>query len=128
MAEEIHRALAKESYDVIIASQYGMTNYVDYFGGTSALFEELELGQFLGQRSYSALQSMRLNLMKKKLALHIRKVLPHYQGVTVVSEKEAALVKTMIPDYQGKLEIIPNGVDCAENQPLYSRRERVGLI
>jgi len=66
--------------------------------------------------------------MKRKVRRHVRRVVPKFESVTVVSEQERRLVKEILPDYQGKLEVIPNGIDCAYNRSDLSREGRRGLV
>ena len=46
MADLICSLISKNKYDLVIASQLSMAAYHDCFGGTPAIFEELELGLF----------------------------------------------------------------------------------
>ena len=47
----------------------------------------------------------------KKCGLYERRLFPQFQAVTMVSEMDRQAVRRAIPDFNGHLEVIPNGVD-----------------
>ncbi len=109
MAQKIKQALAKQPYDLIIASQLTMAGYSQYFGNTPALFEEIEIGVFYEQSNQGASVKSRLRnkLTWAKHRRYLNNLLPRFKAATVVSEPEQRLLAHVAPAYK-TVEVIPN--------------------
>jgi len=107
---------ARHSFDVVIASELGSAPYALLLDQTPCVLEGLELvvihEQFADQRN--PVRAMRYGLTWWKLSRFIARLLRQFEGCTVVSEQECALVLGIRPDYGG-LAVVPNGVDLETN-------------
>jgi glycosyltransferase involved in cell wall biosynthesis len=114
MESVIRRALARVSFDVIIASDITMASYGRLFGETAAILEELETGAYHQRltEAGSHLEKIRYRLTWAKLGAYLRRVLPRFRHCTVVSEDERRLLGQLAPGYSD-VEVVPNGVDLA---------------
>ncbi len=115
-SEEIAR-LASEAgksgaYDVAIASEIDMIQYILGLPVRVKIFEEIEVTTLYEQFFYQKqpLKRLRSGLTWKKLSRYLRNTLPRFDGVTVVSEQELERIREILPDYRS-IEVIPNGVD-----------------
>ncbi len=126
----IRATLRKGKYDLVIASQLTMASYLPSFRNVPALFEEMELGSFYEQNSRKTSFSSRLrNRMSWfKLQMYIAHLLKRFNAGTVVSEMEFEIVKHNFPEYQEKIEILPNGLDLREYKNVKRERRPRHLI
>lgn len=112
MEAAIRKALQKERFDLVIASEWQMTAYRQCFAGQAALFEEMEIGVPHGLYANAASLPARLRqgLTWAKFSRYMAQVLAGGQPCTVVSEEEKRLLEKVVPDNQN-ISVIPNGVD-----------------
>lgn len=113
MADTIRHLLARQSYDLIIASQLTTAAYADLFGDVPALLEEVELGTYYQQvtASSSPIQHLRSRLMWAKQSAYVRRQLAFFRTCTVVSQQEQTLLRRVAPDAP-TAELLPNCVDA----------------
>ena len=105
---------ATQHYDLVIASQLHMAPYALLRPGTPRLLEELELA-ILHEQFYSAsrLRSrLRYGLTWWKTRRYVAGLLRQFDGATVVSERELAIIRPLAPGGL-PLVVVPNGVDVA---------------
>ena len=114
MRQSIDQVLSVEKYDLVIASQIGTAVYGQYFRRLPALLEEVEVGVLYEQfiKATSPWQRLRYGLTWIKHQYYLVRLLRHYRGCTVVSEREQQLLARAAPNYRA-VEVIPNGVDLA---------------
>lgn len=110
----IKQTLANDKFDLLIASQWQMAGYSQFFGDTPALFEEVELGVFYGQYAGArAVRSqLRYGLTWAKHRLYLARLLKDFQACTVVSEQEQQLLAEAVPDFEN-VAVIANCIDLA---------------
>lgn len=129
MRHQIEKALATQSYDVVVASQFDMAVYSPYFRGLPALFEEVELG-VLYERFACAptlLQRIRAGLTWLKHRRYLTSLFRYFRVCTVVSNRERQLLSTLTPDPQF-VAVIPNGVDLTGYQTIPRRPQPDTLV
>lgn len=107
---------AKDGFDLAIFSQIITAPYVAALGTASIprLFEEVELTviweKFVAAR-HPAVRG-RYGLTWWKTRSFVVRLMREFDGCTVVSNQEARLVRSLLPDY-GFVSVIPNGVDVS---------------
>ena len=108
--------IERNNFDLIIASQLSMASYFSCFGGIPAIFEELEIGLFLGQaeNSKSLLRRFRHRMTWIKLQRYLSWLLESFERCTVVSAQECDLFSQNFPLHRKKIEIIPNCVQMKD--------------
>jgi glycosyltransferase involved in cell wall biosynthesis len=104
-------------YDLVMASQLDMAEYVHLLPDTPAVLEELEVGLFIDAMVHgcSPLARLRARLTWLKLSAYLRRTLPTFAACTVVSELERAYVRQAAPMYRD-VETIPNAIDLARHE------------
>lgn len=109
MEQRIRQTLAKERFDLVIASQLTAASYAPAFGDVPALFEEPEVGllydQFANAKSIG--QRIRQGLTWAKHRRYVARILKYFRACTVVSEREREILLQCAPDYRA-IEVIPN--------------------
>jgi glycosyltransferase involved in cell wall biosynthesis len=112
----VEEVSAHDSFDVVMASQLGAAPYALLLAQRPRVFEEVELAvlheQFSQQRNLISVA--RYGLTWWKLSRFIARLLPEFEGCTVVSERERDLVTRIVPAYDS-LAVVPNGVDLEAN-------------
>jgi polysaccharide biosynthesis protein PslH len=111
MAGCIRQALESGSFDVVVASQWYMADYLKEMPGTPAIFEEVEVGVFIDrvQQAPNLASRVRHGLTTLKMQGYFRSLMERFSASTVVSEEEAQLLRGMVGS-QAQIEVIPNGV------------------
>jgi sugar transferase (PEP-CTERM/EpsH1 system associated) len=116
MAAQIHEALQHHKFDLVIASEIGpglgMAPYVAGLNSIPRVIEDLELSMIWNkvqaQNTWTGQVRYGLTWWKqKRYAAHL---LRQFEGCTVASEQERALIKSIAPGFE-PLAIVPNGVD-----------------
>lgn len=111
MADLVRAACAERRYDLVIASQIQMAPYALMVDDTPRLLEEMELATIREQGLYGGwARRARYGLTWIKTARFVRRMLERFDGCTVVSAQERALLARAAPDYR-RVWIVPNGVD-----------------
>jgi glycosyltransferase involved in cell wall biosynthesis len=129
MAEEISRVLQEQPIHLVIASQWWTAVYWKAFAHLPSIYEEVELGFFAGQMEQAASPRERLRhrLTWLKLQLYLRRLLPHFNACTVVSEIEKTMLQEIIPNYRD-IYVIPNCINPADYADFRSRPQPDTLI
>lgn len=114
LEQEVARAVSSRRYDLVIASQIDMVPYALDIPVPLKVFEEIELTtqyeQVTGQKN--PVKRMRSALTWRKLAQFLKRTMPQFDGITVVSEQERRRICEVIPGFE-KITVIPNGVDLS---------------
>ncbi|MCB0207888.1 MAG: glycosyltransferase [Anaerolineae bacterium] len=129
MKQTIQDTLSTGDYDLVIASQFDMAVYSEYFKCLPAIFEEIEVGVIYGryQQAKSVWHRLRSGLTWTKHRRYLAGQLKNFQAATVVSQQEKAIISNKV--YQGQLlEVIPNCVDIASYEAVEETPEPNKLI
>jgi glycosyltransferase involved in cell wall biosynthesis len=115
MAAKIKEEVAKSKYDLVIASQFDMAVYREYFKAIPAIFEEVEIGIFYQQYKHAKnnLLKIRYGLTWWKHRNYLHKLLQEYHAVTVVSETEQRLLAQQVGS-ETHYRVMPNFIDTLE--------------
>ncbi len=120
MARRVEIALVSGTIQVVIANEIDMAAYGLRTKKYSipALLEELETSTLYEQfrQAQKTKNRLRYGLTWFKLKTYIRHLARHYQAITVVSERERALVQSIVGQTQTLLQVLPNGADLATYQ------------
>lgn len=113
--EQAIQGAESENYDLVIVSQIDMAIYRKLIRKIPALLEEVEIGVLHQNYNQSpfGLKRLRHGLTWFKHRIYLRRLLRDFSACTVVSEKEAELVRQIAPACK-KLTVIPNGIDLEE--------------
>lgn len=121
---EINRLVAdsvrRKAFDVIIASTLEAAPYVLQATGVPRILEEHNFTTDWMQERYldqgDPIRKTTAWITWQKCQRYERQLYPHFQAVTMVSERDRQAVKKIMPEYSGRLEVIPNGVDLESCQ------------
>jgi len=119
MEELVRDVSNREHFDILIASCLEVAPYLLQIKHTPRILEEHNFTtlwmheRFLDQDG--VLRRAAGWVTWQKCRRYERWLYPQYQAVTMVSEKDARAVREAMPDYRGRLEVIPNGVDLETN-------------
>ena len=129
MAQRIQEILAKEKFDLIIASQLGTAIYGKNFLEHPAIFEELEMGVLYEEftQAKSNWQKFRSGLTWEKHRRYVKRILKNFELCTVVSEQEKQLVSNFIID-DLSVDIIPNFITFSDFSDFDATPEQNRLI
>jgi polysaccharide biosynthesis protein PslH len=125
----IRQTLAARQYDVVIASQINLAFYRYCFSHLPAIFEEVEVGSMYEQYAHapSPWQRLRYGLTWIKHRQYLSSLLRQYDLCTVASERERQLLTQAITR-DGRIEVIPNGVDLASYADVHEEVRPNSLI
>jgi glycosyltransferase involved in cell wall biosynthesis len=129
MAALIGRVLQENEIDLVIASQWRTAAYHSAFAHVPAIYEEVETGVLTSKMAQAAtpLQRLRHYLPLLKLRFYLRRLLPRFQAVTVVSEDEKTLLRQLVPGYQA-IHVVPNGIYTADYENVQAAPQPDTLI
>jgi glycosyltransferase involved in cell wall biosynthesis len=115
MDSQTKDAIAKQKFDLVIASQYNMGAYASSFKGIPAILDEIELGSLHQTLSQSILNpnQFRRYLTWTKHRKYISNLVGNYRICTVASAPEKELLSRLAPK-SVQIRIIPNCVNLAE--------------
>lgn len=116
MAGAIRAAVDGEDFDLVIASQVVMASYRACFRDLPALLEEMEIGIYVQKyrQAETLLKRLRYGLTWWKQKVYLERLLSGFQGVTVVSELERALLLGAI-HCPIEVDVVPNGIELQNN-------------
>lgn len=116
MAERV-QALANRT-DVVIASQLQTMRYLELVPDKPGLLEEAEITVFHDavQNTQGKTAHFRAQLTLTKLENTLRRMMKRGIAMTVVSEAEHDFIRQIAPG-DGRIEVIPNGVDTRTHHP-----------
>jgi glycosyltransferase involved in cell wall biosynthesis len=129
MEQAIRKEVSSGSYDLVIASQFYMADYLKGFARIPAIFEEAEVGVFTdaAEQADHWLRQTRNKLTLFKLRSYFRTLLPNFSFSTVVSETEKKYLANLVPNYQS-IEVIPNGVNLASYENVQEKPQPGSMI
>jgi glycosyltransferase involved in cell wall biosynthesis len=129
MEQAIRKEVSSGSYDLVIASQFYMADYLEGFARIPAIFEEAEVGVFTdaAEQADHWLRQTRNKLTLYKLRSYFRTLLPNFSFSTVVSETEKKYLANLVPNYQS-IEVIPNGVNLASYENVQEKPQPGSMI
>ena len=115
MAVLAKKVSGRETFDVVVASTQRAAPYA-LLVDLPRVFEEVELTVLHDKfaRAENLVSKIRYGLMWWKQARYMGRLLPQFDGCTVVSERERDLVMRVMPEYDS-LAVVPNGVDLEVN-------------
>lgn len=122
MSRLVASTLAAQAFDAVIASTEMMADYVLQApsGTTKILEEHNSMTRWMHERyreQSGALQRLRCWASWLKTRQYEARLFSRFDLVTMVSEQDQAVCRTDLPGYRGRVEVAPNGVDCAHNRP-----------
>ncbi len=125
----IERTLSSGDYDLVIASEWEMASYGPCIRGTTALFEDIELGVLYGQyaAANSVSQRLRQGLTWLKHQRYLSRLLTDFNACTVPSHNELELFKNTVPDYKN-VAVISNCINLADYSSVRTELQPLSLI
>lgn len=119
MAQLIKTIVDRQSFDVVIASTMAMAQYALQVDATPRILEEHNFTTLWMEERFRRQSSWLHRLagwITWQKCLYYEKLLyPLFQAVTMVSQNDLQAVEKYIPNFPGRLEVIPNGVDVNSN-------------
>ena len=111
LARLVEPTVRERQIDLVIASELDMLPYARQQRLAPRLVEDLEVTTYRDQLEpgRSGAARLRALLTWLKLRAYLRRVLPDFAAVTVVSQREQALLEGLAPAY-GRISLIPNAV------------------
>jgi glycosyltransferase involved in cell wall biosynthesis len=118
MAKRVEMLARQGVVDVIVGSQFQTMRYLELAPEIPAVLEEMEVTSFHDRVDHAAGASGRLRaqLTLTKMENAVRTLLKRGVAMTVVSEAERQHMQPLTPE-NGRIEVIPNGVDTHMNRP-----------
>ena len=122
MSQAAAHRLQEQSFDAVIVSTEMMAAYALQAppGAARILEEHNSLTRWMQERyvgQTSADQRLRCWASWQKTRLYEARLFRQFDLVTMVSAQDQAVCLSDLPGYHGHVEVVPNGVDCAHNQP-----------
>ncbi len=133
MRELVQGTLATNTYQLAITSTKGMAEYAKHLppGIIRVLEEHNSLSRQMWerfQRETHPVQRLRCWASWQKTRRYEAAVLRRHHLAIMVSEEDRRASISVLPDYAGRIEVVPNGVDCQHNQPGLATAEPNTLI
>lgn len=125
-------ALRSRPYAAVIASTGMMIDYaLQAQPGTVKVLEEHNSSTRWMQERYeqqsNAVQRLRCWVSWQKARRYEARLFRRFDLVTMVSEQDQRVSRSL-PGYPGRVEVVPNGVDCAHNRPGLARPRPSSLV
>ena len=122
MQQLVNETLRHHSFDTVIASTGMMANYGLQVSPrvVKVLEEHNSLTRWMGSRHSAQtrpLQKLRSWVSWQKTRRYEARLFNRFDLVTMVSQQDQAVCRADLPGYHGRVEVIPNGVDCTYNRP-----------
>jgi glycosyltransferase involved in cell wall biosynthesis len=121
MSGLLQNALAEKAFQAVIASTQAMSTYALQMPSSTAriLEEHNSLTRLMWERyqgQTSALQRLRCWASWQKARRFEARLFPQFDLVTMVSAQDCA-ISQILPGHGGRVEVVPNGVDCQQKRP-----------
>ncbi len=114
MAQWVEAEMAHGDYEAVIASQLPTAGYVEKYQGPVKIFEEVEVGVYLGRiEAQRGLNGFGPRLTWFKSAQYLRRLLASFDAATVVSAPEKRALAQLGID-TSHVSLIPNGIDVEQ--------------
>jgi glycosyltransferase involved in cell wall biosynthesis len=113
--------MAGTSFDVVIASTTGMAAYTGQARELPKVLEEHNCWSRWAWERYRR-QTVPWRRLRRwvswwKRSQYESRLYRQFDLCTMVSEQDKAAARRILPDYGGRIEVVPNGVDCHRNRP-----------
>ncbi len=133
MRDLVARTLRAEAYDVVIASTEMMAEYALMApGDTPKILEEHNAMTRWARERYEgtsgAVQRARCWVSWQKGRWYERRSFPRFDLVTLVSQQDRQATLEVIGAGGPRVEVVPNGVDCAHNRPGLAQPRPASLV
>ncbi len=107
----IRARAAERAFDLALASEVDMLLYPLALPRVKRVIDAVELSAFQSNAARATgVNRFRMRLMWSKWRRFVNATLAHYDGVTAVSDAEAALIRSVAPACR-RLQVVPNGAD-----------------
>jgi len=122
MSDLVARTLSAKTYDAIVASTEMMADYaLQAPPGTVRILEEHNAMTRWARERYEgtsgAVQRARCWVSWQKGRWYERRSYPRFDLVTLVSQQDRQATLEVVGTGGPRIEVVPNGVDCAHNRP-----------
>jgi glycosyltransferase involved in cell wall biosynthesis len=122
MSRLAQQVLGQDTFDLIVASTEVMAAYALQAppGMVKVLEEHNSMTRWMRERYLAqrvSVQRLRCWLSWQKARAFERRLLRRFDLCTMVSEQDRAASQALLPPGQGRIEVVPNGVDCEYNHP-----------
>ena len=133
MSRAAARWLQTQAFDAVIASTEMMAAYALHAPPATAtiLEEHNSLTRWMQERyaeQTSAVQRLRCWASWQKTRRYEARLFKQFDLVTMVSAQDRAVCQSDLPGYRGRVEVVPNGVDCAHNRPGLAQPRPASLV
>lgn len=114
-AAAVEQAAARFKPDLVLAMQIDVAPYARRVPTAPRILEELELGYLFeqSQRAGDPRRRLRAQLTALQHRRYVHALLRDFAAVTVVSEREATLVRQIVGRRPLAIAVVPNGADVA---------------
>ena len=126
MTQAVRDILAHTDFDAVIASTETMAAYACLAPRSSVRI--LEEHNSWSRRAWdryreqdSALQRLRCWISWHKIRRYEARLFPKFDACVMVSEQDRNTSLDVLAGHHGRIEIVPNGVDCQRNRPGLTR-------
>ncbi|MEO8609062.1 MAG: glycosyltransferase family 4 protein [Chloroflexota bacterium] len=118
MAKRVELLARQGVIDVMVSSELQTMRYLELAPEIPSILEEIEITSFHDrvQRAPGTSSRLRAQLTLTKMENALRSLLNRGVAFTVVSEAERHYMQPLAPE-NGRIEVIPNGVDTKVNHP-----------
>jgi len=133
MRDLVAQCVRERTFDLIIASTAGMADYAFMLPEpvTRILEEHNSSARWMRER-YEAqralLQRLRCWGTWQKIRRYDARLFTRFDLVTMVSDEDRQACHTQLPGFRGRVEVVPNGVDCSHNRPGLAVRRPDSLV
>lgn len=122
MSQAAARWFQEHPFDAVIASTEMMAAYALQAPPDTAkvLEEHNSLTRWMQERydeQSSVAQRLRCWTSWQKTRRYEARLFNRFDLITMVSKQDQAVCRVSLPGYSGRVEVVPNGVDCAHNRP-----------
>lgn len=118
MIQLVNDLHADQPFDAVIAGTVIMAPYALTLSDVTRILEEHNSGTRWMHERYkaqtSAIQRLRCWVSWRKAIRYESQLFRHFDLVTMVSEMDAAISRTLVPNDSPPVAFLPNGVDCAQ--------------
>jgi glycosyltransferase involved in cell wall biosynthesis len=122
MTQAVRSILTSQPFDVVIASTQVMAAYALQAPQpvTRVIEEHNSMTRWMEERyreQDSPVQRLRCWLSWRKTAHHEARLFGQFQLCTMVSDQDRQTTLCNMSGYRGRVEVVPNGVDCQHHRP-----------
>ena len=124
MMDAVQTAGRRFAFDMLVASQIDMAPYIQSLAVPVKVLEELEVSRIYTEyvQEPRSLRRLRKRLTWYKQQNYLRKLADDFSAFTVVSTKEASVIRQLLPP-DTQVVVVPNGVDIERYKDFYRKVE-----